>query len=126
MLDGREAAGVIERSDRSARRSASEKGAARGTQHRSVAATGAQYAQDLERQENGDGRAAGHDQQRRVRDAILAEAGALAGWQLLVGAAGGVPELVQHRHRLRAQERDQREDDQPMATGRAQDDTLRC
>jgi hypothetical protein len=36
-----------------------------------------------------------------------------------------MPQLMQQRCRLREQERNQREDGQPMATGRTQDDTLR-
>jgi hypothetical protein len=42
------AAGVIERFDRSARRSAGEKGAARGAQHRGFKATGSQRARNQE------------------------------------------------------------------------------
>ena len=120
------AAGVIERIDRSARRCAGEKGAARGAQRRGVEATGPQRARDLERQEEDDRGAAGHGQQRRVRDAFLAEGRAFAGRELLVGPAGGMTELMQQRRRLREQERNQREGDQPMATRRTQDDSLRC
>ena len=123
---GRRRASAIERIDRSARRSACEKGAARGAQHRGVDATGSQRTREREGQEDDDGSAAGHGQQWRVRDAFLAEAGALAGRQLLVGPAGGMAELVQQRRRLREQERNQREDGEPMATGRTQDDSLRC
>lgn len=121
----RKAAGAIERIDRSARRSAGEKGAARSAQRGCVETTGSQRARDLERQENDDGAAAGHCQQRRVRHAILAEAGALAGRKRLVGPAGCMTELMQQRRRLREQERNQRKDGQPMATGRTQDDMLR-
>jgi hypothetical protein len=60
-----------------------------------------------------------------VRNALLAEAGAFAGWQLLVRPAGCVTELMQQRRRLREQERNQRKDSQPMATRRTQDDILR-
>jgi hypothetical protein len=122
---GRRRAGAIERIDRSARRSASEKSAARGARHRGVDVTGSQRTRELEGQEDDDGSTAGHGQQWRMRDAFLAEAGALAGRQLLVGPAGGMAELVQQRRRLREQERNQREDGEPMATGRTQDDTLR-
>jgi hypothetical protein len=117
---------VIERIDRSARRSAGEKSAARGAQHRGFEATGSQRARDLKSQEKDDRGTAGHGQQRRVRDAFLAEGRALAGRELLVGPAGGMAELMQQRRRLRKQERNQREGDQPMATGRTQDDSLRC
>ncbi len=123
---GREGAGVIERIDRSARRRAGEKSAARGAQHRGFEATGSQRARDLESQEKDDRGTTGHDQQRRVRDAFLAEGRALAGRELLVGPAGGMAEFMQQRRRLREQERNQREGDQPMATGRTQDDSLRC
>ena len=117
---------MIERIDRSARRSAGEKGAVRGAQHRGVEATGSQRARSLEGQEKHDGSTAGHGQQRRVRDAFLAEGRALAGRELLVGPAGGMAQFMQQRRRLREQERNQREGDQPMATGRTQDDSLRC
>ena len=61
-----------------------------------------------------------------MRDAFGAEVGAFAGRQLLVGPVGGMTNLMQQRRRLREQERNQREGDQPMATGRTQDDSLRC
>jgi len=122
---GRKPAGTIERNDRSARRSAGEKGAVRSAQRRGVEATGSQRARELEGEEDDDGGAAGHGQQRRVRDAFLAQAGALAGGKLLVGPTRGVTQLMQQRCRLREQERNQREDGQPVATGRTQDDTLR-
>ncbi len=120
------AAGVIERIDRSARRSAGEKSAACGAQHRGFEATGSQRARDLESQEKDDRGTAGHGQQRGVRDTLLAEGRALAGRELLVGPAGGMAEFMQQRRRLREQERNQREGDQPMATGRTQDHSLRC
>lgn len=120
------AAGVIERIDRSARRSAGEKCAACGAQHRGFEATGSQRARDLESQEKDDRGTAGHGQQRGVRDTFLAEGRALAGRELLVGPAGGMAEFMQQRRRLRKQERNQRESDQPMATGRIQDRSLRC
>jgi hypothetical protein len=122
----RMAAGVIERIDRSARRGAGEKTSSRGAQHRGLEATGSQCARDLERQEKDDRGTTGHGQQRRVRDAFLAEGRALAGWELLVWPAGGMAEFMQQRRRLREKERNQRAGDQPMATGRTQDDSLRC
>jgi len=125
-LTGREAAGVIERIDRSARRSAGEKGAVRGAQHRGLEATGSQRARDLEGQEKYGRGTAGHGQQRRVRDAFLAEAGAFPGRELLVGPTGRMTQFMQQRRRLRKEERNQREGGQPVATGRTQDDTLRC
>ncbi len=122
---GRERAGAIERIDRSARRGAGEKGAARDAQRRGVEAVGSQQTHHLEGQEDDDGGTARHGQQRRVRNAFLAKAGSFASRKLLVGPAGGVPELVQQRRRLREQERNQRKDGEPVATGRTQDDTLR-
>jgi len=122
----RMAAGVIERFDRSARRSAGEKSAAGGAQHRGFEATGSQRARDLESQEKDDRGTADHGQQRGVRDTLLAEARALAGRELLVGPTGGMAEFMQQRRRLREQERNQREGDQPMATRRIQDHSLRC
>jgi len=94
---GRETAGVSGRIDRSARRGAGEKGAARGAQHRGIHTTGSQRAQNLQGDEKHDGRTAGNDQQRRVRDAFLAEAGAFPGWELLVGPAGGMAQFMQQR-----------------------------
>jgi hypothetical protein len=120
------AAGVSERFDRSARRCAGEKGAARGAQRRGFEAAGPQQAQALESQQEDDRSTASHGQQRRVRDAFLAEGRTLAGRELLVGSAGGMAEFMQHRRRLRKQERNQREGGQPMATRRTQDDSLRC
>jgi hypothetical protein len=125
-LTGREAAGVIERIDRSARWGAGEKGAALGAQHRGFEATGSQRARDLESQEKDDCGTAGHGQQRGVRDTFLAEGRALASRELLVGPVGGMAELMQQRGRLREQERNQREGDQPMATGRTHGQSLRC
>jgi hypothetical protein len=122
----RMAAGVIERIDRSARRRAGEKGAVRGARHRGVKTTGSQRARNLEGEEKHEGSAAGNDQQRRMRYAFLAEAGPFPGRERLVGPAGGMAELMQHRCRLREQERNQREGGQQMATGRTQDDSLRC
>jgi len=125
-LPDRDAAGVIERIDRSARRSAGEKGTERGAQRRGFEATGSQRAGDLKRQEEYDRGTAGHGQQRRVRDAFLAEAGAFPGRELLVGPAGGMTQFMQQRRRLREQERNQREADEPVTTGRTQDDALRA
>ena len=123
---GREVAGVIERIDRSARRRAGEKGAVRGAQHRSVKTTGSQRSQNLEGEEKHDGSAASNEQQRCVRDAFLAEAGPLPGRELLVGPAGGMTQFMQQRRRLREQKRNQRQADEPMTTGRTQDDSLRA
>jgi hypothetical protein len=123
-LTGREAAGVIERIDRSARRSAGEKSAARGAQHRGFETTGSQRAGDLESQEEYDRGTADHGQQRRVRDAFLAEAGAFPGRELLVGPAGGMTQFMQQRRRLRKEERNQCKADEPVTTGRTQDDAL--
>ncbi|MDH4073492.1 MAG: hypothetical protein OEV41_10360 [Gammaproteobacteria bacterium] len=123
-LNGREAADVIEWIDRSARRSAGVKGAVRCAPHRNVETTGSQRAGDLESKEKDDRSTAGHGQQRRVRDAFLAEGRALAGGELLVGSAGGVTEFMQQRCRLREQERNQCKADEPVTTGRTQDDTL--
>ena len=89
------AAGVIERIDRSARRSAGEKSAVCGALHQGVAATGSQRAGNLESQEECDRCTAGHGQQRRVRDAFLAEAGAFPGRDLLVGAVGRMTHFMQ-------------------------------
>ena len=115
---------MIERIDRSARRSAGEKSGARSAQRRGFEATGSQRACNLQGEEEHDGSAAGHGQQRRLRDAFLAERRALAGRELLVGPAGGMAQLMQQRRRLREQERDQREGGQPAATGRTQDGSL--
>ncbi len=120
----RKAAGAIERGNRSARRSAGEKGAACGARGRGLEATGSQRTRDLESQEDDDSRTAGHGQQRCVRNAFFAKGRALAGRELLVGPAGGMAEFMQQRCRLREQERNQREGNQPVATGRTQDDTL--
>ena len=121
----RVAAGVIERIDPSARRSAGEKSAARGARLRGVEATGSQRARDLEGQEKDERGTAGHGQQRCVRDAFLAEGRALADRELLVGPTGGMAEFMQQRRRLCEQERNQRASGQPVTTGRNQDDTLR-
>jgi len=118
-------AGVIERIDRSARRSAGGKSSSRGAQRRGFEATGSQRARDLESQEKDDRGTTGHGQQRRVRDAFLAEGRALADRELLVRPTGGMAEFMQQRRRLREQERNQRASGQPVTTGRNQDDALR-
>jgi hypothetical protein len=122
---GHVAAGVIERIDRSARRRAGVKCAARGARRRSVEATGSQRGRNLESQEEDNRSTASHGQQRRVRDAFLAEGRALAGRQLLFGPAGCMAEFMQQRRRLRENERNQREADEPMSATRTQDSTLR-
>lgn len=85
-----------------------------------------QQAEGLQREEQGHHRAAGHDQQRRVRNALLAERRAFAGGQRGVGAARCMGKLMQQGRRLRKDERNQRAAGQPVSMRAIQDPKLRA
>jgi len=110
----------IERDCRSARRSARTIRAMDSAYGGRAEIARPHHAPDLERKEEDHCRTAGHGQQWGVRDAVYADARMLTGRRRLFRTGRGMAHLVQQRGRLRKEERNRRQADEPISPNRLQ------
>lgn len=110
----------IERDCRSARRSARAIRATNRTYGGRAEIARPHCARNLERKEEDHGRTAGHGQQWSVRDTVCADARMLTGRRRLFRTGRGMAHLVQQRGRLRKEERNRRQADEPISPSRLQ------
>ena len=115
---------TFKRNCRSARRSARTIRATDGAYGGRTETARPHCARDLQRKEQDQRRTASHGQQWGVRDTIDADARMLARGRWTIGTAGGMAQLVQQRRRLREEQRNRCEKNQPVFPNQLQGTAL--